>query len=527
MTSTPKPEVVYLPAIFRDIRRGVTRAPAFQRGFVWTQRQVLELLESVYKSYPIGSLLFWHVGVDQMRTDNSPEIPLPHPEVTGTVDFILDGMQRVSSLFGAFHAHAGEFDRDPFDVIFDLYEQVFRHASDCTPTSISLRVLFSPKDLLAEQARLGGLPGGEQLVERSLELQRAFQEYLLPVVRIGDRPPSEVVEIFERVNSTGTRLGAVDFMRALTWSSTFDLSEQLEELSNVALTAGYTVPTDTLAKLIALKLGIIPTGSEMLKLRGTPPDQLQQAARDTMAALKIALKFLSDRLHFLSYDYLPYEGQFLVIASLAASVGEDLPGWLSPWVWRVSFSETMAGRPDHAIARLALNAGKDPNTPLDEIFSLASEDLRSRTVRKGGALSMAIVAAMATAPARSVFTGAKVTLADSMSGYDAKCLAAIYSKEELDAVMEPTPRGTRLIANIILLDPSERRPGPAPGAVRDAILFLAKSGEGIAALETQCINAACVEALNRHEIKAFLDERAKAMLDLAARLSGVTGASGS
>src|SRR3954462_7856987 len=112
--TAPKPEVVYLPAIFRSIRSGETRAPAFQRGFVWKPPQIFELLESVYKSYPIGSLLLWQVDQSIMRTDLSGSVPFPHPPVTGLVDFVLDGMQRISTLYGAFHSPEGAVAEDLF-----------------------------------------------------------------------------------------------------------------------------------------------------------------------------------------------------------------------------------------------------------------------------------------------------------------------------------------------------------------------------------------------------------------------------
>jgi uncharacterized protein with ParB-like and HNH nuclease domain len=259
--------VVYLPAIFRSIREGKVRIPAFQRGFVWEAKQIVELLESVYRSYPIGSLLFWQIDVGEMLTDKRTDNPFPHPDVQGIVDFVLDGMQRVSSLFGAFHAPISVPKKDAFDIFFDLNAQKFVHSSEAPRTAISLRVLFSPRDLLAEQARLGNLPDGSRLVDRTLELQRVFQEYLLPVVRIGDRTPAEVVEIFERVNSTGTRLSAVDFMRALTWSSDFDLSQQLEALKNFAERWNFELSQDTLAKTVALSLGVVPVGARMLELR--------------------------------------------------------------------------------------------------------------------------------------------------------------------------------------------------------------------------------------------------------------------
>lgn len=518
--STTKPEVVYLPAIFRSIRQGQVRIPAFQRGFVWEAKQIIELLESVYRSYPIGSLLFWQIDVGQMLTDKRTDNPFPHPDVQGTVDFVLDGMQRASSLFGAFHAPTNPGRRDAFDISFDLKQQKFVHSTEASRTAISLRVLFSPRELLAEQARLGILPDGAQLVDRTLELQRVFQEYLLPVVRIGDRTVDEVVEIFERVNSTGTRLSAVDFMRALTWSSDFDLSQQLSVLKTYSEKWNFDLTQDTLAKIVALSLGVVPIGARMLELRSMTAKALTKGISDTRQALQHALGYLTTKFGIGSYDFVPYEGQVLVLASLARARKADIPDWFAKWYWTVSFAEAMQGRPDDTIARQALGATSDPDAALTEHFSLDPLDLRTRTIRKGAALGMSIVAALASQPAASVISGEAIDREEFLAGYELDCLGTVFTKEEVDAVTEPPPRGNRVIANIVLLAAEERRPVPKSDSIKEAIVNLARTKKGRAALLSQCIDEVCVAAVEENDAGAFLDARAQLLYQLAAELAG-------
>lgn len=42
-----------------DVLDGTIRLPKFQRDFVWTRQQVLDLLDSIARGYPIGSFLLW------------------------------------------------------------------------------------------------------------------------------------------------------------------------------------------------------------------------------------------------------------------------------------------------------------------------------------------------------------------------------------------------------------------------------------------------------------------------------------
>src|SRR5262245_12449511 len=101
--TAPAPEVQYLPAIFRRIQRGDIRMPAFQRGFVWKAGQVLELLESIYRGYPIGSILLWRVEAPILRVEDPKNSFFPANDDSYPAHFILDGFQRLSTLYSVFH----------------------------------------------------------------------------------------------------------------------------------------------------------------------------------------------------------------------------------------------------------------------------------------------------------------------------------------------------------------------------------------------------------------------------------------
>jgi hypothetical protein len=211
-----------------------------------------------------------------------------------------------------------------------------------------------------------------------------------------------------------------------------------------------------------------------------------------------------------------------VLVSLAASKGGDIPEWFANWFWTVSFSEAMQGRPDDTIARQALRASSEPDAELQEHFSLVASDFRSRTVRKGAALGMSVVAALATRPAASVFTGEEIDRGEFLSGYELNCLGAVFSKDEVDDVTDPPPRGNRVISNVVLLAHDERRPAPKPQAIRAAIVKLAKTRKGRMALRTQCIDEACVSSVANDDAAGFLDARSKVLYELAGELSGAT-----
>jgi hypothetical protein len=215
-----------------------------QRSFVWEDRQVLDLLESVYLGFPIGSLLFWRVEGAVLRESEDPRVPLPRSSPPSfPAHFVLDGLQRLSTLFGVLEpdhpARPAEF-----DVVFDLRAEQFWNRRDATTDDplVPMSTLFSPRELLKVQSLLETGPDPEEMIDRSIKLQSIFQEYMIPTVTITRTEVSEVVEIFERINSKGTALHTVDFMRALTWSEAFDLNDGLAKVSQPFEETGFRLP---------------------------------------------------------------------------------------------------------------------------------------------------------------------------------------------------------------------------------------------------------------------------------------------
>jgi uncharacterized protein with ParB-like and HNH nuclease domain len=68
--------------------------PAFQREYVWKRDDAKQLLDSLIKQYPTGTMLTWETG-------NPPELkgPYKYDEKQGAVRILLDGQQRITTLY--------------------------------------------------------------------------------------------------------------------------------------------------------------------------------------------------------------------------------------------------------------------------------------------------------------------------------------------------------------------------------------------------------------------------------------------
>ena len=91
------------PTLMNDIENGRVRLPPFQREFVWGPTKVIDLMDSIYKGFPIGSFFYWKADrkyVTLFRDIESLSLPAPAPDQE--LYFILDGQQRLTSIWATF-----------------------------------------------------------------------------------------------------------------------------------------------------------------------------------------------------------------------------------------------------------------------------------------------------------------------------------------------------------------------------------------------------------------------------------------
>jgi len=91
--------------ILSQIDMGSVALPEFQRGYVWNRDQVKDLMYSLYRKYPVGSLLVWSTKTEQV-VDHARGDGQLNP---GVVKLLLDGQQRITSLYGIVRGKAPQF----------------------------------------------------------------------------------------------------------------------------------------------------------------------------------------------------------------------------------------------------------------------------------------------------------------------------------------------------------------------------------------------------------------------------------
>ena len=181
--------------ILDSVISGEIRIPAFQRGFVWEMDRVAYLLDSIYKGYPFGSLLFWRTRQQLLTERKLGTFTLPRPQTDYPIDYVLDGQQRLTSIFTVFQSDlTPEENPDWTDIYFDLeasgnpqdsaFIAIPEDAACDNKRYFPMNVLFDSVSYRAATAHLN--PEQIAVVDK---LQEKFKEVQIPVQLLKKRRP--------------------------------------------------------------------------------------------------------------------------------------------------------------------------------------------------------------------------------------------------------------------------------------------------------------------------------------------------
>lgn len=97
----PKPNSLNYQSLIAKIEQGNIKIPQFQRKFVWDINATAGLLDSILKGYPIGSFIIWKTNERLRSVRNIGEMNFPDTPSGDMVQYVLDGQQRMTSLYVA------------------------------------------------------------------------------------------------------------------------------------------------------------------------------------------------------------------------------------------------------------------------------------------------------------------------------------------------------------------------------------------------------------------------------------------
>ncbi|MCB9187643.1 MAG: DUF262 domain-containing protein, partial [Flavobacteriales bacterium] len=102
MSLQPKPDSKKYTDLISEIQKGHIKVPKFQRNFVWSIEATAQLLDSILKGYPIGTFILWETHERLNDIKNIGNLDLPEVPDDTKVQYVLDGQQRITSLYAAY-----------------------------------------------------------------------------------------------------------------------------------------------------------------------------------------------------------------------------------------------------------------------------------------------------------------------------------------------------------------------------------------------------------------------------------------
>ena len=346
------PEVIFLGKLMERIVSGKIRVPKFQRPYIWRQHDIFALLDSVYRGFPIGSILVWEAEQENIEsTSFIGPIEVGH-DLHGKVGYLLDGQQRVSTLVGTLrlpNEHQSVSNGIDWRVYFDLETPEFTRAprGGRNEQYFPMASLLDTAGFLAAARRIESVPDGTQRqkwLKAADRLANAFRDYQLPIIRIREADLDSAVTVFARLNRTGRKISADQMVSALTYrEGEFHLSEELDGYINELVRKGFGNLNRVFllrSVLAALNLDIYAQDWADLVVKPEIRSKLPEAFIDATGGINQALEFLGE-LGVTSDRLLPYGLQLVLLGEfyrLCPIPTPEQDRLLQRWFWVTSFT---------------------------------------------------------------------------------------------------------------------------------------------------------------------------------------------
>jgi hypothetical protein len=380
--------------ILNNIHEGKIQLPDFQRGWVWDDNRIKGILASVAKSFPIGAVMLLETGNESIRFKTKPVEGAPDASGREPELLILDGQQRLTSLYQAIITNevvktkntkgyeikrwyfidmkkAMDSDTDLEEAIFSINENKIITKNigrdivlDLSTSEAEYENMMYPVWMIDEYSvwRKGFNKHWHYNSEKSEfwdafedKVINSFNRYMLPVIEMKKINPKEAVcQVFEKVNTGGVSLSVFELLTASFASEEFDLKSDwmriksdfkpykvLDKTSNIDVIQAITLFSTYQRRKVMESNGLtenLPAVSAKRKEMLNLPLSDYKRYRDRVVGGFIkASKILVENHIFNSRD-VPYSTQLVPMAAILAQIGNEIENMgnkakLMRWFW--------------------------------------------------------------------------------------------------------------------------------------------------------------------------------------------------
>jgi len=363
------PSIVHLPRLLQEIRDGLLVFPRFQRPAVWRQEQRIELFKSVLRGVPIGTIMVWRTNKVVPHIDSIRSLALPVPAEDASRQYVLDGLQRLSTLYRELMGPeteapegeaAGEDDGDDYaGVLVDLRESLddprlfdtkapfIEDDEDAQAWSLRLGDALNSRALVRRLRELDALGAGQEVVEHAELVASRLREYKIPVVPYVSDSVPEVTRAFQLVNSQGTPMSDVHMVNALAWTGEFRFLDEIQRCQDELERVRWkSVDETVLLRCFAVAVGLdgyeydVETFAKRLK------NEQANGGDRVIECLGRVAQVLRGTCGILVPELVPYSSQILVLFSALLDerdLDREQEQLVANWLWYTTYLEAFSG----------------------------------------------------------------------------------------------------------------------------------------------------------------------------------------
>lgn len=353
-----------------DFEKGRIQVPPFQRDFVWENQKKLDLLDSLKKGFPIGSVLFWQAEGENLFLEGDVQKIGSYrlPPDGNDFYFILDGYQRLSTLFGCFmdpnktYLMRDENDwKKNFDIVYNLQEDRFEFNrkinSEIQIFQIPLYHFIDGERFYDFQTRLVYANVDENRKKEYIRLYKNFgskiSSYDIPSIDLVGGDVKDAVEIFSRLNSRGVRISDDWKVSALSFNRErqFRFGSEIDELFIRLKRFNYFTSANERKNKrdLILKCVINSFGKIYFDISNVSNDLEDLALRTdfidvslaTFVSIERAVEFLYEEVMVLSSSLLPYNNHLVFLTEFFNRIKHPTRKQLDKlkiWFWQTTYS---------------------------------------------------------------------------------------------------------------------------------------------------------------------------------------------
>lgn len=360
----PKPDSKKYSDLINEIQKGIIKIPKFQRDFVWTIDKTAKLLDSILKGYPIGTFILWQTDERINDIKNVGNLNIPDTPDGVKVQYVLDGQQRITSLFAAYlGAHiqkVGEKKITDYGcIVVNLDVDINDNDEQVITEEPTGENFISLSDVLNFMDRMTDIKErfSDENFKKIHAYSRAFDTYDFSTVILRKEDIDSAIEVFTRINTGGQTLTLFEIMSAKTYDEpqNFDMQVKWEGFINELKEIKYEgISSSVVLSLLALLLSRTKECKRKTIL-ALEKQSIIDSWDSVISALKDSIDYFRTNYRIPVSQLLPYDS-LLVPFAYFFHVNKGKPDgsqrkYLEEFFWRISLSSRYSSSTESKLAQ--------------------------------------------------------------------------------------------------------------------------------------------------------------------------------